>query len=134
MYIWLLYWQNLSCYYLLFNYWFNFNWLVGPQEREVLLWRAGLSMINVDTTLCQHHNYIPSKRFAMTEVAVTLSAFTVLLEKVVASVSFKQFLLVWYGTSAAWNTCINHWKQKENFPRYILQIAFTKADVKANEK
>ena len=58
-------------------------------------------MINVDTTLCQHHNYILSKRFAMTEVAVTLSAFTVLLEKVVASISFKQFLLVWYGTSAA---------------------------------
>ena len=29
------------------------------------------------------------------EVAVTLLAFTVLLEKVIASISFKQFLLIW---------------------------------------
>ena len=41
--------------------------LLDPQEREVILWRAGLSMINVDTTLCHHHNYILSKRFFMKE-------------------------------------------------------------------
>ena len=64
--------------------------LLDPQEREVILWRAGLIMINVDTTLCCHHNYIISMK-----VAVTLLAFTVLLEKVIASISFKQFLLIW---------------------------------------
>ena len=41
--------------------------MLDPQEREVILWRASLSMINVDTTLCHHHNYILSKRFVMKE-------------------------------------------------------------------
>ena len=43
------------------------NDLLDPQERRVILWRAGLSMINVDTTLCHHHNCILSKRFVMKE-------------------------------------------------------------------
>ena len=43
-------------------YWIDF---LDPQEREVILWRDGLSMINVDTILCHHHNYILSKRFVM---------------------------------------------------------------------
>ena len=42
-------------------------YLLDPQEREVILWRAGLSMINVDTTLCYHLNYILSKRFVIKE-------------------------------------------------------------------
>ena len=72
--------------------------LLDPQEKEVILWRAGLSMISMDTTLW--HNSIitifsgkglPWKK----EVAVTLLAFTVLLEKLIASISFKQFSLIW---------------------------------------
>ena len=72
--------------------------LLDTQEKEVILWRAGLCMINMDTTLW--HNSIitifsgkglPWKK----EVAVTLLAFTVLLEKLIASISFKQFSLIW---------------------------------------
>ena len=71
-------------------------YLLDSQEREVILWRAGLSMINVDTTLCHHHNYILSKRFVIKERSCCNPfGFTVLLEKVIASISFKQFLLIW---------------------------------------
>ena len=41
--------------------------LMDPQEREVILWRTGLSMINMDTTFSHHYNYILSKRFVMRE-------------------------------------------------------------------
>ena len=74
MYTWLLYWQNLSFYDLLthVNSYCSTTGLISidllnPEEREVILWRAGLSMINIDTTLCHHHNYILSKRFVMKE-------------------------------------------------------------------
>ena len=43
------------------------NDLLDSQERRVILWRAGLSMINVDTTLFHNRNYILSKRFVMKE-------------------------------------------------------------------
>ena len=41
--------------------------LLDSEEREVIFWRTSLSMINMDTTLSHHHNYILSKRFVMRE-------------------------------------------------------------------
>ena len=41
--------------------------LLDVQEREVILWTAGLSMIKVDACLCHYHKNILNKKFIMKE-------------------------------------------------------------------
>ena len=35
--------------------------------REIILWRSGLSILNINATICSHHKYIVYKRFPMQE-------------------------------------------------------------------
>lgn len=37
----------------------SFDW----KEREVILWRSGLSIVNVNATICHHHEHTVLHRF-----------------------------------------------------------------------
>lgn len=34
------------------------------EDREIMMWRTGLSIINSNPTTCQHHKYVYLKRYA----------------------------------------------------------------------
>lgn len=35
---------------------------LDPKIREVIMWRSGLSLINMNATICLHHKYVMWKR------------------------------------------------------------------------
>ena len=35
------------------------------ESKEIILWRSGLSMLNINASICLHHQYVLLKRFPM---------------------------------------------------------------------
>ena len=35
-----------------------------PETREVLMWRTGITLLNVDPSICFHHKYVHLNRFS----------------------------------------------------------------------
>ena len=69
---------------------------MDPEQREDIFWRDGLSMISMAAALFHHHNYIFSQQFIMKERRYSKPfGLHSILEKVIASMYFKQGLLIW---------------------------------------